>query len=142
MDDLGTYRKIPTYPAGFLAGLLSSALAVGSAAAGVFVLDFILQRVEGGIGLGGGVLIVCAVPNIAIPFFVFAFSALINLHHPTSWPTPTLAFALCAILTWVWIPFSVGFAPVVLGTGAIAWFVSCLLLRKNEGKKSEHVIQT
>jgi len=137
---LSGYRGLPGIFATVLAVLISVCAATGLAALAAFILGFTLQTPEGASGPGVGVVVVCSIPIVAIPTFVAALSALIHLHHPTSGLTPSLAFAICAILTWWWMPFGLTFAPVLLGTGAIAWLISCYLLRKRGGSTPDHAI--
>ena len=146
MSIKSAYRKVPTYFAAPMALLASAVAAVASAALGVLTLDFLLEKFHAADGPGAGVLIVCAIPNIAVPAFVSCFSILSNWHHTTSWRTPTFAFVLGAALVGVWAPFRMDvndflFAPFVLGTGAVAWIVSCWLLHRKLSANSEHVIQ-
>ena len=60
--------------------------------------------------------------------FVFVFFGLIRFAPPTSDNTTLFSSIIASGLGWM--PFSVGFAPSGLDR-AIAWFVSCLPLRKN-----------
>lgn len=132
---------MPAYCAVPLALLASVIGAATLAVLGVFMLDFLV----GADGPGAGVLIICAIPNIAVPAFVVSFSVLVNLHHHTSWRTPTSAFAAGAILLWVWGHFGVRDIPfvaiVLLGTGAIAWLACCWLLGRKLSNPSDHVLQ-
>jgi hypothetical protein len=146
MSIQSAYRRMPAYFAVPLALLASAVAAVALVALGVLTLDFLLEKFHVADGPGAGVLIVCAIPNIAVPVFVACFSILINWHHTTSWRTPTVAFALGATLVGVWAPFRMDvndflFAPFVLGTGAVAWIVSCWLLHRKLNANSEHVIE-
>jgi hypothetical protein len=134
---------MPGYVAVSLALGGSALVGLALAALGVFTLDLLLRKLGGVDGPGAGVLIICAIPNIAIPAFVSCFSILLNWHHAISWRSPTFAFALGASLFWVWARFGVTdilFAPVVLGTGAIACVFSCLFLRRKL-TSSDHVIE-
>jgi hypothetical protein len=132
---------MPVYCAVPLALLASAIGATTLAVLGVFTLGFLV----GADGPGAGVLIICAIPNIAVPAFVVSFSVLVNLHHPTSWRTPTFAFAAAAILLWVWGHFGVRDIPfaafVLLGTGAIACLACCWFLRRKLSNPFDHVLE-
>ncbi len=81
-------------------------------------------------GPGAGVLVITAVPNIVLPSFIAALTLLMRMHGRTSWIVPTFAFVVGATATWMWIgPFDAVFAPAVLGTGVLAWGISCLMVR-------------
>lgn len=136
------YRGMPDYIAVPLALLASAVAAAALAALGVFTLVVLLQRFEGPDGPAAGVLLVVAMLNIAVPTFVSCFSALVHSHHVTVWQAPTFAFVLCVTLTFMWMPFAITFAPIVLGTGAVAWLGSCWFLRRRKlNAHSEHVIE-
>ena len=136
MSILSVYRRLPVYEAVPLAVLCAAVGAVVLTTVGVATLDFFLTD-----GLGEGVLIVLVAVNIAVSAFTGFVSVLVNVHHPTSWRTPSLAFAFCAALLWAVEPFDIQFAPFMLGTGAIVWFVSCLFLRRKGAPSPTHVLQ-
>lgn len=126
---LALYRRIPALLAFVLATLGAAATALAITVGGVFAISKALDHF-GESGLGEGVLVIAAIPNIFLPFFIVALTFLIHLHGRASWKTPTFALVLGAIATWIWIgPFDEVFAPVVLGTGMLAWGISCLMLR-------------
>ena len=139
MSAQSIYRRIPAYWAGLLAVVISFCVAIGSGILGAFTLDFVLEKLDGPPSIGGGVLVIIAIPNIVIPVFVSLFSVLVNWHHAASWRAPASAFALGSILTWLWTPFPVTFAPVVLGTGALALLLNCWWLRRKGNPNPEHV---
>jgi hypothetical protein len=141
MSIRSVYRRMPVYLAAPLALLASGVVASALAAVGALTLVFLLQRFQGPDGPMAALLLVCTALNIAIPTFVSCFSVLFNWHHSTSWRAPTFAFALCVILTRIWFPFEIVFAPFVLGTSAIAWLVSCWFLHRRSSSHSEHVLQ-
>lgn len=141
MKILTLYHRIPSAVAVVLSGVLAIGAAATLTAVAVFFLDRALTPSSGDMGMGGGVLIIIAIPNVAIPVFVLLFTLLVSWHHATSWLTPTVALALCAVVLWVWTPFPPQFAPVVLGTGVIAWFISVWLLKRTRGNPaSEHAL--
>jgi hypothetical protein len=137
------YRAMPDYAALSLAALASLGAALVIAAIGTILLVQIPW--SSGHPPGGVWLFLIVFPNIAIPSFVSCFSALVNCHHAASWLVRTFASALCAIAIAIWNPWGMGFgADVVytgLGTGAIAWLLSCFFLRRKVSSRSEHVIQ-
>jgi hypothetical protein len=107
-----------------------------------FVADFFVEKFVGYGPFGtGGILVVLAMLNVAVSLFLGTFTSLISRHHPTSWLSPTLAFAFCIVLIRLLGPFSIRFAPFMLGTGAVAWLICCWLLRKKGSRESEHVVQ-
>jgi hypothetical protein len=124
------YRRIPALPAFVLATLGAASITVAVTIAGVFAISKGLEHF-GQSGPGAGVLVITAIPNIIVPFFIVALTLLMHFHGRTSWRTPTFAFVLGAVATWIWIgPFDAVFAPVVLGTGMLAWGISCFVLRR------------
>jgi hypothetical protein len=141
MSIQSAYRGMPTYFAVPLAVLASAAVASALAALGVFTLDFLLKKFDGPEGPGAGVLVILVALNIAVSAFIAVVSILVNLHHRTSWPTPTFAFAFCIVLVRMMGPFDVQFAPFMLGTGATVWLVSCWFLRRKGVSSPEHVIE-
>src|ERR1700722_173890 len=127
---LAFYRRIPALPAFVLATLVAAIAAVAIAVAGVFAISKVLDHL-GQSGPGAGVLVITAIPNIILPFFIFALTLLMHLHGRASWKTPPFAFVVGAVATWMWIgPFDAVFAPVVLGTGILAWGISCFMFRR------------
>ncbi len=108
----------------------AAATSVAITVAGVFAISKALDHF-GQSGPGAGVLVITAIPNIILPFFIVALTLLMHLHGRASWRTPTFAFVVGAVATWMWIgPFDAVFAPAVLGTGILAWGISCLMLRR------------
>ena len=133
---------MPDYLAVPLALLASVVVALMLAALGAVTLDFLLERFHRPGDLGDAILVFFfAVPSVAVFGFVFCFSVLINRHHATSWRAPTFAFALSAVLVWVWAHDfgGIGFAWYLPGT--IAWLVGCWLLRRKVSAHPEHVIE-
>jgi hypothetical protein len=127
---LSLYRGIPALPAFVLATLGAVAITVVIAVAGVFAIVKVLDHF-GQSGPGAGVLVITAVPNIILPFFIVALTLLMHLHGRASWRIPTFALVVGAVATWMWIgPFDAIFAPLVLGTGMLAWGISCFMLRR------------
>jgi hypothetical protein len=117
-----------------------TALAFGAGAA--FLTSFLLEKFGGPMDIGGGILVILIGLNAAVPAFIGAFTILVSCHHRTSWRTPTAAFALCIVAIRMLGAFDIQFAPFMLGTGALAWIVSCWLLRnkKRRGPAREHVV--
>ena len=133
---------MPDYVAAPLALAASAVVALTLAVLGAVTLVFLLGRFNGPGDLGDAILAwFRAAPSISVLAFVPCFSILINWHHATSWRTPTFAFALSAILVWVWARDFGGIGLVWYLPGAIAWLVSCWLLRRKLNAHSEHVIE-
>ncbi len=142
MSIQSVYRRMPAYLAVPLALLASAVVALTLAALGAATLNFVLGKFHGPGDLGDGILAWFFVaPSIAVLAFVSCFSILINWHHPTSWRAPTFAFALGAILVWGWAHDFGGIRIAPFVPGAIAWLVSCWLLRRKVSAHSEHVIK-
>jgi hypothetical protein len=60
-----------------------------------------------------------------------------GLHRRASWRTPTSAFVVGVVATWIWIgPFGAVFTPVILGTGIVARGTSCFVLRRKRPRVS------
>jgi hypothetical protein len=136
---LERYRRIPIFAAWAIAAVGAIAVALGLTIAGVFTLSKVLDKLDES-GPGAGVLLITAIPNIAVPTFIVALSILVKFHGQASWKIPTIAFLLATIATWIWIgPLDLVFAPVVLGTGAVAWAISCLMLRQ-KGAPEPHAL--
>jgi hypothetical protein len=139
MSLLSIYLRVSIYSATALAAVLAFAATLALTVLGVFLISSFVQR-TGSSGPGARVLVVCSVPNIAIPSFVGIFTFLVNSHHPTTWRTPTTRFLLGGVITWLWVPFSVEFSPVLLGTEAAAWVVSCLMIRRKGEPRPLHAL--
>lgn len=133
------YRLMPGYYAIPVAVLASALASVILAALGVVFTDFLLNKYHAD-GPGAGVLVILVALNIVVPTFISVVSILINLHHQTSWLTPTLAFVLCVILIRMLGPFDVQFAPFMLSTGLLACLITCWFLRRREVSLPEHVL--
>jgi len=134
---------MPAYLAVPSALLASVVAALALAALGAMAVDSLLDKFHGRADLGDAFFAFFhAAPAIAVLAFVFCFSILANWHHPTSWRAPTFAFALGAILVWVWAHDfgGIGFAWYVPGT--FAWLLSCWFLHRSAGAHPEHVIET
>lgn len=141
MDLLGPYRRAKISIAVPIAALISVALAIGLAVAGIHASGFLLREFGGPVGPGAGVLVILVAMNIAVSAFIALFAALVNLHRTTTWRTPTFAFVLCICLVRLMGPFNIQFAPFMLGTGAIAWAVCCWLMHRRSATAS-NVLQT
>jgi hypothetical protein len=140
MSFQSVYRRMPVYFVVPLAVLASAFVALALAVLGAIALDSLLGTFHGPGDLGDGILAFFFVaPGIAVLAFVFCFSMLINWHHATSWRAPTFAFALGAVLVWLWAHDWIGFPPFVPGT--LAWLLSCWFLHRNTSAHSEHVIE-
>ena len=134
------YRRIPGYFAVPAALLASAVLALTLAVLGAVAFDSFLGIIHGVGELGDGILAFFYVgPSIAVLVFVSCFAVLINSHHATSWRAPTFAFAMGAILVWVWAQDWIGFLPFI--PGVIAWLLSCWLLRRTPSIHPQHAIQ-
>jgi hypothetical protein len=135
------YRKLPCYFAIPLAALVS--LIAASMLA--FLTMWLTDRVVGNPNhedLGAALLILLIGLNVAISAFVALTSLLMNVHHQSSWLTPTIAFSCCIVLVRLLGPVDFRFAPFMLGSGATAWLISCWFLRTKESSTNKHVIQT
>ncbi len=136
MNTLRRYRDIPGYAAVLVAGAFSLCAAGALGVGAGLVADFLIGK---SIGFGpfgtGGMLVILVMLNVAVPVFIVAFTYLMSWHHPTSPLAPTLAFGFCVASIRLLGPFSIRFAPFVLGTGSMAWLICCLLLRKKERNK-------
>ena len=86
-------------------------------------------------------LLILLTLNIAVSAFIALVVILVNLHHRTSWLTPTLAFASCVVAVRAMGPFDIQYAPFMLGTGTVVSLVSCWFLRTKRGTFPENVIQ-
>jgi hypothetical protein len=137
------YRRVPSYVAAPLALLASAFVALALAFLASDPLDLLLEKLFHRPGSLGISLLVefCAVPSIAVLAFVSFFTILISWHHVSSWRTPTFAFALSAILVWVWAHDfgGIGFAWYIPGT--IAWLLCCWLRQRSASAHSEHAIE-
>jgi hypothetical protein len=141
MSILGVYRKVPNSYAIPIAYLASASLAIGLAVLAACTAGFLLRRFDPpSDGPGAGILVFLITLNAAIVVFVGAVSALVNLHHRTSWQTPMAAFALCVILVRALGPFDNQFAPFMLGTGAAVCLLCCWFLRRKENTSKAHVV--
>jgi hypothetical protein len=140
MSIQSAYRKMPVWLAMPAALLASAVVAMTLASLGAAALDFIFGKFHKPGDLGDAILVVFFVaPSIAVLAFVFCFSILLSWHHTTSWRAPTFAFALGAILVWLWAHDWVGLIPFVPGT--VAWLISCWLLHRNASAHHKHVIE-
>ena len=127
---LTLYRRIPALSAFVLATLAAAATALAITVVGVIAISKVLDHFGQSVP-GAGVLVVIAIPNIIVPFFIVVLTVLMHLHGQVSWRTPTFGLVAGAVATWIWIgPFEAVFAPVVLGTGILAWGISCFMLRR------------
>ncbi len=88
------YRRLAKYPAAIIAGVTSLIAVLGVA----WAIDAIAQHFGPKESLGFGVLVVGLV-FLVVPFlFVLSFTVLVNVHHPTSWRSPTIALVVCAAM--------------------------------------------
>jgi hypothetical protein len=143
MSIQSVYRRMPVYLAMPLSLLASAVAALTLAALGAVAVDFLLDEFHGRVDLGDTFLpFFYAGPAIALLGFVSCFSVLMNWHRATSWRAPTFAFALGAILVWVWSSNDFGRIGIAWYVpGAIAWLVSCWFLPRNASAHPEHVIE-
>jgi hypothetical protein len=142
MSIRSAYRRMPAYLALPLTLLASTVVALALAVVGVVTVDSLLDEFRGRSDLGNSFLAVFyAGPAIALLGFVSCFSILMNWHHATSWRAPTFAFALGAVLVWVWAHDfgGIGFAWYL--PGILAWLLSSWLLSRNASVHTEHVIE-
>jgi hypothetical protein len=143
MSIQSVYRRMPAYLAAPLALVASAGAAFALAVLGEALLDSLLEKLlHRPSDLGLALLLwFCAAPSIAILSFVFCFSILVNWHHAASWRTPTFAFALSAILVWVWTRDfgGIGFAWYVPGT--VAWLVASWYLHRKPISHFLHVLE-
>jgi len=142
MSIWSAYRKMPVYLAVPQALLTSAVMALTIAGLGAYALVFILGKLHGPGGLDDGILaFFFAAPGIAILAFVISFSILINCHRAATWPTPTFAFVLGAILVWVWARGFGGIGFAWYAPATVAWLLSCWLLHRNPNARPKHVIE-
>jgi hypothetical protein len=142
MSIQGVYRRMPVYVAVPLAFLASAVAALALAVLGVVVMSYLLDRFNRRDDLDNAFLaFFYAGPAIALLGFVSCFSILMRWHRATSWRAPTIAFAVGAILVWMWAHDfgGIGFAWYV--PGAIAWLLSCWFLQRNTSAHPEHAIE-
>jgi len=143
MSIRSVYRGIPVYLAVPLALLASAIVALALALVGAYTLNFLLGKLlQNQDALGYAITAFFFVaPAIALLVFVFCFSVVVSWHRAASWRAPTFAFALGAILVWVWARDfgGIGFAWYVPGT--IAWLLSCWWLHRKASTHLENVIE-
>ena len=137
---LAPYRRMPVLLAFALATCGAVVVSLAATVAGVFTISKILDHLEQS-GPGAGVFLVTAIPNIIVPTFIAALTFLVHTYRQTSWKTPTFAFLVGVLATWIWIgSIDFTFTPIVLGTGALTWIVSCLMLRRKGVPETQHVL--
>jgi hypothetical protein len=111
----------------------------------VLILEFVFRKptppTDSPLDLGLGVLVIAAVLNTFVATFIAAVSVFVNLHHQTSWLTPTLAFASCIVAIRLLGPIDIQFAPFMLGGGTLTWLASCWLLRLQRRVPRQNVIE-
>lgn len=135
---------MPTYAAAIVAALVSFGVALALAVPGAFGVVRLVERFEGALGEMGIVVFFAAIPEIAFPVFILAFSILVNVHRRASWKIPTAAFALCC-LAIVLMHMILGFelwplGAIWLATGAVAWLISCRLLYRRRVSGLQYVV--
>jgi hypothetical protein len=136
------YRRVSVLAAIAAAASCAVVAALGGGAAAAYLTSFLLEKFGGPQDIGGGILVILIGLNTAVPLFISVFTILVSCHHRTSWRTPTAGFALCIVAVRMMGAFDIQFAPFMLGTGALAWILSCWLLRnkKSKGPAQEHVV--
>ena len=136
------YRRMSAYLAAPLALLASAVVALAFAIVCAFTLNFVLGKLfRNNDALGYAITaFFLAAPGSALLAFVFCFSVFINWHHAASWRAPTFAFALGAILVWIWAHDFGGIGLVWYVPGVLAWLVSCWFLHKSESVQPHHVL--
>lgn len=143
MSIRSVYRRMPAYLAVPLALLISTVVALALATLGAMAVDSMLDKFHGRADLGDSFLaFFYAGPAIALLGFVSCFSVLMKWHHATSWRAPTFAFAVGAILVWVWANGLGGIGLAWYVPGTIAWLLSCWFLHRHASAHPQHVIQT
>ena len=141
MSVRGAYLRMPSYSALPAALICSAALAVLSGVI-LMILASVFHFTDDFVN--GLFVAFVAAPSLALFVFVSCFSFAIHWHHPTSWRTPTFAFALgvSLLLSWAhdWLGFNrLGFIAFL--PGGVAWLASCWLLHRRRNNFSEHVLQ-
>jgi hypothetical protein len=138
-----TYRRVPDYFVVPLVLLASAVAALICALFAAYSLNFLLGKVfQNQDALGYAITsFFLAAPGLAILAFVFCFSVAINWHHPTSWRSPTLAFALGAMLVWTWARGFGGIGFLWYLPGAVSWAASCWILHRKSNSHSDHIIE-
>lgn len=136
---------MPRHAAMPLAVVASAVVAVMVSAFAVLILYFVFKGLnppDTAMDVGDVILLVVIVINIAFMAFIASTSILVNLHHDTTWLTPTLSSALCALLVvWMAVQFDARLAPFTLGGGILTWLISCWLLRPKPATAPENVPQ-
>jgi hypothetical protein len=135
------YRRMPDYLAAPLALVASAVVALAFALVGAYTLNFLLGKLlqnQGDLGYAITAFFLAA-PGIALLAFVFCFSVVMNWHHATTWRTPTFAFALGAVLVWVWARGFGGIGVAWYVPGAVGWLLSCWFLSSKGTAHTEHV---
>lgn len=140
MNFLERYRGLPLYLAVPLAG--TAALCISGI---VFAISLTIAYSLPPVGSLGGAFAVAilfffvVLPNVLMPVFIGTVTAFINLHHRTSWRTPTCAFVLCLVTAVVVFARDPSFRRslilllVMLPAGVATWLATCWWLRKTEG---------
>jgi hypothetical protein len=148
---LTRYRSVPAYVAATFATLAALFMSGASFLLTTYAVDFLMGRFHDALGIGAGFdLLLLGVPSVMIPVFIATLTVLVQLHHPTSWLTPTLAFGLSCIGLILFVKIAIGFGKTLvadvhqalamlamLAAGAITWLVSCWLLRRKTVHKPQ-----
>ena len=80
-----------------------------------YAVDFLLGKFYDALGIGAGFdLLLRGVPSVMIPVFIATLTVLVELHHPTSWPTPTLAVALSCIGRILFVKTAIGLGKTLV----------------------------
>lgn len=95
--------------------------------AGVFAISRVLDNF-GQSGPGAGVLVITAIPNIVLPFFIVAQTLLVHLHGRASWRSMCIPrWRGCSMD--IDRPFRRGVCARCSWSGMLGWAVSCFVLR-------------
>jgi hypothetical protein len=131
---------MPVYVAVPISLLASAVAALALAILGAVVVSYLLDGLNGRDDLDNAFLaFFYAGPAIALLGFVSCFSILVRWHRATSWRTPTFAFALGAVLVWVWARGFGGIGVAWYVPGAVGWLLSFWFLSRKGAAHTEHV---
>jgi hypothetical protein len=145
---LQKYRSTPAYVASAIAVVAAFCMSWASGFLFDYIAEFLMGKFSHAVNFGLLVVPLLGIPSGMIRVFIATVAVLVNLHHPTSWRTPTLAFGFCCIVLTSYMeffpPIGGGTPPLglllMLATGVVTWLVSCWLLRRKGIQEPMHVL--